>query len=72
MIKTAIYARVSTKDGRQDTENQMRQLKSFAGTQGWTVVHEYVDRASGKRGDREQFQKMFSAASKREFDCLLF
>lgn len=71
-MKTAIYARVSTKDGRQDSENQLRQLKSFATTQGWTVVHEYVDRASGKRGDREQFQKMFSAASKREFDCLLF
>jgi DNA invertase Pin-like site-specific DNA recombinase len=41
-------------------------------TQGWTVVHDYVDRASGKRGDRDQFQKMFVAASRREFDCLLF
>ena len=72
MLKTAIYARVSTKDGRQDTENQLRQLRTFASTQDWSVVHEYVDRASGKRGDREQFQKMFSAASRREFDCLLF
>lgn len=72
MMRTAIYARVSTKDGRQDTENQLRQLRAFAETQGWTVVHEYVDRASGKRGDREQFQKMFAAASRREFDCLLF
>jgi DNA invertase Pin-like site-specific DNA recombinase len=71
-MRTAIYARVSTKDGRQDTENQLRQLRAFAETQGWTVVHEYVDRASGKRGDREQFQKMFAAASRREFDCLLF
>ena len=62
-MRTAIYARVSTKDGRQDTENQLRQLRAFAETQGWTVVHEYVDRASGKRGDREQFQKMFAAAS---------
>src|SRR5580700_3708665 len=72
MMRTAIYARVSTKDGRQDTENQLRQLRAFAETQGWTVVHEYVDRASGKRGDREQFQKIFGAASRREFDCLLF
>ena len=71
-MKTAIYARVSTKDGRQDTENQLRQLREFAKTQGWEIVHEYVDRASGKRSDREQFQKMFVAASKREFDCLLF
>src|ERR1019366_5303619 len=72
MTRAAIYARVSTRDGRQDADNQVRQLRAFAATQGWTVVHEYVDRASGKRGDREQFQKMFSAASKREVDCLLF
>jgi DNA invertase Pin-like site-specific DNA recombinase len=71
-MRVGIYARVSTKDGRQDVDNQLRQLRAFAATQGWTVVHEYVDRASGKRGDREQFQKMFAAASKREFDCLLF
>jgi DNA invertase Pin-like site-specific DNA recombinase len=71
-MRTAIYARVSTKDGRQDTENQLRQLREFAGSQGWKLVHEYVDRASGKRGDREQFQKMFAEASRREFDCLLF
>jgi len=71
-MKTAIYARVSTKDGRQDTDNQLRQLRAFAGTQGWEVVREYVDRASGKKSDREQFQKMLTAASRREFDCLLF
>jgi DNA invertase Pin-like site-specific DNA recombinase len=71
-MKTAIYARVSTKDGRQDTDNQLRQLRAFAATQGWAVVHEYVDRASGKCGERDQFQRMFTAASKREFDILLF
>lgn len=63
---------MSTKDGRQDTENQLRQLRAFAATQGWTVVHDYVDRASGKRSDREQFRRMFESASRREFDCLLF
>src|SRR4051794_25711853 len=74
MMKTrvALYARVSTKDKGQDTENQLRQLREFASKQGWDVVHEYVDRATGKRSDREQFQKMFVAASKREFDVLLF
>jgi len=72
MMKTAIYARVSTKDGRQDAENQLKQLRTFAATQGWEIFHEYVDKASGKRADRDQFQKMFTAASKRQFDCLLF
>jgi DNA invertase Pin-like site-specific DNA recombinase len=71
-MRTALYARVSTKDGRQDAENQLRQLRAFAETQGWTVVQEYLDRASGKRGDREQFRRMFESASRRDFDCLLF
>ena len=72
MLRATIYARVSTKAGRQDSDNQSLQLRAFAATQGWTVVHEYVDRASGKGGDRKQFQKMFVAASRRDFDCLLF
>jgi DNA invertase Pin-like site-specific DNA recombinase len=71
-MRTALYARVSKKDGRQDTENQLAQLRKFAATQGWEIVHEYVDRATGKHSDREQFQKMFVAASRREFDILLF
>ena len=71
-MRVALYARVSTKDKGQDTENQLRQLREFAAKQGWNVACEYIDRASGKRGDREQFQKMFAAASKREFDVLLF
>ena len=43
MMKTAIYARVSTKDGRQDAENQLKQLRTFAATQGWELVDEYVE-----------------------------
>jgi DNA invertase Pin-like site-specific DNA recombinase len=71
-MKAALYARVSTKDKRQDTENQLAQLRTIAASQNWTVVHEYVDRASGKRSDREQFQKLFSDASQRKFDVVLF
>ncbi len=70
--RVALYARVSTKDKGQDHENQLIHLRAFAKTQNWSVVQEYVDQASGKRTDREQFQKMFSAASRREFDVLAF
>jgi DNA invertase Pin-like site-specific DNA recombinase len=62
--RVALYARVSTKDRGQDTENQLRQLRQLAGTQGWAIVQKYVDQTTGKRGDREQFQKMFSDASR--------
>ena len=51
----------------------MRQLRDFCSRQeGWTVAREYVDRVSGKHGDREAFQDLFSAASRREFDVVLF
>jgi DNA invertase Pin-like site-specific DNA recombinase len=60
------------KDKRQDTENQLSQLRQFCESQGWIVTAEYVDRASGKRSDREQFQKLFEHASQRKFDTVLF
>lgn len=71
-MKIAIYARVSTKDKGQDTENQLVQLREFAAKQGWTVSREYVDRETGSKSDREQFQAMFADASRRKFDLLMF
>jgi DNA invertase Pin-like site-specific DNA recombinase len=75
-MRAALYGRVSTdsknKAKRQETENQMLQLRGFAETQGWIVGREYVDRVTGGTADREQFQQMFEAASRREFDVLLF
>jgi DNA invertase Pin-like site-specific DNA recombinase len=50
----------------------LRQLRAFAVSQSWTVVHEFVDRLSAKTADREQFQLMFQSASVRGFDVLLF
>lgn len=68
-----LYARVSTKDKGQDTENQLSQLREFCGKQDWTVIHEYVDHVSGKTADkRPQFQAMLAAASRHEFDLVLF
>lgn len=69
--KIAIYARVSTKD-RQETPNQIDQLRDFCGKMGWTIANEYIDRVSGKTSDRAEFQRMFTAASRREFDLVLF
>ena len=71
-MRTALYARVSTRDKGQDTENQLSQLREFAHTQGWTVTGEYTDRVTGKHSDREQFQKLFQDASQRKFDTVLF
>jgi len=71
-MKIALYARVSTKDKGQDTENQLVQLREFAAKQGWQVMREYIDHETGGTSDREQFQAMFTDASRRKFDLLLF
>jgi len=71
-IRVALYSRVSTKDKGQDVRNQTDQLHEFCQRQGWQIVREFTDKASGKRGDRVQFQAMFEAASRREFDAVLF
>jgi DNA invertase Pin-like site-specific DNA recombinase len=71
-MRISIYARVSTKDKGQDTENQLVQLREFASKQGWEIVHEFVDRENGSKSDRAEFQAMFEAASQRKFDLLLF
>ena len=72
MTRCALYARVSTKDQGQDTENQLVQLREFAAKQGWTISREYVDRETGSTNDRAEFQTMFQDASRRKFDVLLF
>jgi len=71
-VRVALYSRVSTKDKGQDVRNQTDQLREFCEKQGWRIVQEFMDNASGKRGDRVQFQAMFEAASRREFDAVLF
>jgi DNA invertase Pin-like site-specific DNA recombinase len=70
-MRVAIYARVSTRDKGQDTDNQVHQLREYCARQGWTIVAEYTDQASGKTSDREALGKLFAAASRREFDRLV-
>jgi len=69
-MDVAIYSRIST--DKQDNQNQLDQLRGFAASQGWRIKREYVDIATGKHGEREQFKSLFKAASRREFELVLF
>lgn len=57
---------------RQDTENQLIQLREFCERQGWPIAGEYVDNVTGKSSDRAEFQRLFTDASQRKFDMVLF
>jgi DNA invertase Pin-like site-specific DNA recombinase len=70
-MRIALYARVSTKDHA----NQTRELHDFVArksSDGWVLVQEYIDKASGKSADRPAFRRMFEAASRKDFDLVLF
>lgn len=72
-MKVAIYARVSTDDRGQDPRNQLLQLREFVSKQqGWEIVNEYTDRATGKNGNRPHFRAMMQDARRHKFDILLF
>ena len=71
-MQVAIYGRVSTSDGRQDAENQLRELREYCAKRDWTIVREYIDEVSGATGDRPQFKRLFSDAHRKRFDLVLF
>ena len=70
-MKIAIYARISTSDGRQDTDNQLTPLREWATRLGGGIVMEYVDEASGSRSDRAALTRLLDDAHLRKFDILL-
>lgn len=72
-IRVAIYARVSSRGDRQEPENQLAQLRSFAKAQGWKITREYVDHVSGTQvlpACKAQ-NEMFNDASQHQFDRVL-
>jgi DNA invertase Pin-like site-specific DNA recombinase len=49
----------------------LAQLREFCAASNWTIVSEFVDHVSGKHSDRQEFKRLFTAASRREFDVLV-
>src|SRR3954466_8640678 len=71
-MKVACYGRVSGKSNRQETANQLIQLRAWCEREGHEVVIEYVDRQTGTRGDRTALQQMFQDAAAGKFELVLF
>lgn len=71
-MRCVIYSRVSTEE--QSTDNQLRQLREYADRQGWDVIEEIQDVASGGKSaeERQGLKKVFTMARQRKFDVLLF
>jgi DNA invertase Pin-like site-specific DNA recombinase len=70
-MRVAIYARVSTKDKGQDTENQLHQLRAFAERHG-TIYQVFTDQESGGKADRTEFKSLLLEAYQQKFDLVVF
>ncbi len=70
-VRAAIYARVSTLDKSQDPKTQLRPLREYAARRGFTVAAEFVDHASGKADDRQNYQALRDAVRRRAADIVL-
>ncbi len=71
-MRVLIYARVSTKSGRQDVSNQLLQLRKYCEFKDYNIIEEVIDNESGMSNTREGFKLIFSKAAKGDYDLLLF
>ncbi|GBQ27353.1 DNA resolvase [Gluconacetobacter sacchari DSM 12717] len=72
-MKVALYARYSSDNQRDASiEDQLRACRSYADTQGWTIVDSYSDRAiSGASLIRPGIQDLIADANAGRFQILL-
>lgn len=68
-MRVGIYVRVST--GKQDTENQLDQLRNYCVRRGWKIEQIYQETISGKERNRPEFSSMLEDARKGIIDCIL-
>ena len=73
MKRAVLYARVSTTNHGQDTENQLIVLREVCQRNGWTLVKEFSDEMSGSKGreDRTGFDALLKGMTRGEYDVVL-
>jgi len=70
MKRAVLYARVSTSNHGQTTENQLVALREVCHHQGWTIVQELTDEVSGSKGreDRSGFDTLLKGITRGSYD----
>jgi DNA invertase Pin-like site-specific DNA recombinase len=72
MTRVAIYARVSTSNGSQDPQVQIRELREYAQRRELQIVEEYIDNGvSGSKNSRPALNRLMADAGRRRFDAVL-
>jgi DNA invertase Pin-like site-specific DNA recombinase len=72
LVRTAIYARVSTANNGQDSSMQTRELREYCERRGWKFAGEYVDDGiSGTKVSRPELNRLMADAHRRRFDAVV-
>ncbi len=70
--RVALYARVSTSNGHQDPEMQLRELREYAQRRELQIVEEYIDSGiSGSKDSRPALNRLMVDVHSRKFDAVL-
>jgi DNA invertase Pin-like site-specific DNA recombinase len=69
--RVALYARVSTVNGQQDPEMQLRELREYAVRRGLEVTGEFIDHGvSGSKDSRPALNRLMAdAIAKTSVNC---
>lgn len=73
MKRVALYTRISTSDGQQTVENQLRDLRQAADRMGWEIVSTFTDLGiSGAKGrdKRPGLDAMMKGIARKDFDLI--
>src|SRR6185369_1335288 len=80
-IRVALYARVSTHEGRQHLSNQLVQMRQYCEVVGprpghsddvaWFISRQYTDQDSGGKPNRDGLAELMADAARRKFDRVL-
>jgi DNA invertase Pin-like site-specific DNA recombinase len=72
LVRTALYAHVSTANNGQDPKMQTRELREYCERRGWKFAGEYVDEGiSGTRDNRPELNRLMADAHRRRFDVIV-
>jgi len=69
-IRAFLYARVSTVDKEQNPEVQLSEMREFGQRREWTVT-QFVDKMSGTKSQRPQFQEMLRQVRQGRCDVVV-
>jgi DNA invertase Pin-like site-specific DNA recombinase len=67
----AVYARISTREGKQHLQNQLRELRAYCARMAWEIVGTFTDQQSADSRSRPGLDGLMKAAARREFEAVV-